>query len=202
MGLRQFALLSIVSVIAVGNTSAQDKVAPQSSEATRVCIATVANASTTSVFVERLTDRLTANLKQDKVNAVAIKSRATNKYPLQMSNQIREESKKNECDYVLLTQIRDQRQHPFEPQAPQISIGGRVPSVDASDSASHGPVYRENLQVAFALFRIDRFNPVLDTYVLERPSASVSDTLLPAMDREANRVRDELRQSNSGDIPE
>ena len=59
---------------------------------------------------------------------------------------------------------------------------------------SSGPVYRENLQVAFALFRIGRFKPVLDTYVLERASANVSDTLLPAMDHEANRVDHELKK--------
>jgi len=196
----QFALSCIVSLLGIGHAFAQDKIAPQPDEAARVCVATVANASTTSVFVERLTDRLTTNLKQDKINAVGIKSRATNKYPLRLSSQIGEESKKNGCDYVLLTQIRDQRQHPAEPQTPEISIGGRMPSIDASDSASHGPVFREDLQVAYALFRLGRSNPVLDTYVLERPSASVSDTLLPAMDREATRVGDELRKSH--DVPE
>jgi hypothetical protein len=104
--------------------------------------------------------------------------------------------KENECDYVLLSQIRNPSQHPLEPQSPEISIGGRVPSVDASDplGGSSGPVYRENLQVAFALFRIGRFKPVLDTYVLERPSANVSDTLLGAMDHEANRVGHELKK--------
>jgi hypothetical protein len=68
--------------------------------------------------------------------------------------------------------------------------------VDASDplGGSTGPIYRENLQVAFALFRIGRFKPVLDTYVLERPSANVSDTLLGAMDREANRIGHELKK--------
>jgi hypothetical protein len=53
---------------------------------------------------------------------------------------------------------------------------------------------RENLQVAFALFRIGRFKPVLDTVVLERPSANASDTFLPAMDHEANRVSHELKK--------
>jgi hypothetical protein len=62
---------------------------------------------------------------------------------------------------------------------------------------SSGPVHRENLQLAFALFRIGRFKPVLDTYVLERPSANVSDSLLPAMDHEANRVGRELKKHES-----
>jgi hypothetical protein len=68
--------------------------------------------------------------------------------------------------------------------------------VDASNplGGSSGPVYRENLQVDFALFQVGLFKPVLDTYVLERPSANVSDTLLPAMDHEANRVGHELKK--------
>jgi hypothetical protein len=160
-----------------------------------VCVATVANASTTSTYVERLTDRLTRSLKQNKINVMSMRSATTDKYPLQLSTDNGEEAKQGECDYVLLSQIRDPRQHPLEPQPPEISIGGRVPSVDASDplGGSSGPVYRENLQVAFALFRIGRFKPVLDTYVLDRPSANVSDTLLLAMDHEANRVGHELK---------
>lgn len=123
-------------------------------------------------------------------------SATTDKHPLELSTDNGEEAKQKECDYVLLSQIRNPRQHPLEPQMPEISIGGRVPSVDASDpmGGSSGPVYRENLNVAFALFRIGRFKPVLDTQVLERPSANVSDTLLPAMDHEANRVGHELKK--------
>jgi hypothetical protein len=68
--------------------------------------------------------------------------------------------------------------------------------VDASDplGGSSGPVHRDNLQVAVALFRIGRFKPVLETYILERASSSVSETLLSAMDHEANRVDRELRK--------
>ena len=101
--------------------------------------------------------------------------------------------KEKGCDYALLSQIRDPKQHPFEPQPPEVSIGGRVPSTDASDSLSR-PAYRDNLQVAIALFRVGRFKPVLDTYVLERPSSSVSETLVSAMDHEANRVEHELKK--------
>jgi hypothetical protein len=159
-------------------------------------VATVGNASSTSAFVERMTDRLTTSLKQNKINAVTMDSRTTEKYPLALSNDNGEEAQQKECDYVLLSQIRDPKQHPFEPQPPQISIGGRVPSVDASDplGGSSGPVHRDNLQVAVALFRIGRFKPVLETYILERASSSVSETLLSAMDHEANRVDRELRK--------
>lgn len=166
------------------------------SEPAKVCVAVVGNASTTSAFVEHLTERLVKSLKQNKVGAVAMDSSTSSRYPLQLSKDNGHESQQKNCDYVLLTQIRDPRQHPLDPRAPQISIGGSVPSVDASDplGGSSGPVHRENLEVAFALFRIGRFKPVLDTSVLERPSANVSDTLLPAMDHEANRVDHELKK--------
>ena len=152
-----------------------------------MCVASVGNASATQAVLERLTERLTRSLKQNRINAVTMDSRTTNKHPLQLGTDNGEEARQKECDYVLLSQIRDPRQHPLEPQPPQISIGGRVPSIDASDplGGSSGHVYRENLQVFFALFRIGRFKPVLDAYVLERPSANVSDTLLPAMDHES-----------------
>jgi hypothetical protein len=183
--------LAVVSTVV-----AQDEVPPQPDSGAKVCVATVENASTTSAFVERLTERLTKSLKQNKIDAISMDSRTTDKHPLKLSTENGDEAKQKECDYVLLSQIRDPRQHPFEPQMPEISVGGRVPSVDASDpmGGSSGPVYRENLEVAFALFRIGRFKPVLDTIVLERPSANVSDTLLPAMDHEANRVGHELRK--------
>ena len=121
----------------------------------------MANASTTLACPERLTERLTRSLKQKKINVVTLDSRTTNKYPLHLSTENGEEVKQDECDYVLLTQIRDPKQHPFEPHPPEISIGGRVSGVDASDrrEGSSGPVSRDNLLVPFALFRIGRFKP-------------------------------------------
>lgn len=169
---------------------------PQPKKAAKVCVATVENASTTSAFVERMTERLAGSLKQDKIDAVIMESRSTDKQPLELSSENGDEAQQKECDYVLLSQIRDPKQHPFEPQPPQISIGGRVPSVDASDTRGGptGPVYHDNLQVYFALYRLGRFEPVLDTYVLETPSSNVSNTLLYAMDHEANRVDRELKR--------
>jgi hypothetical protein len=194
MRLSRFSVLCGLGFLAVAST--QDEIPSQPKSGAKVCVATVGNASTTPALVERMTDRLTKSLKQNKINAVTMDSQTTNKHPLELSIENGQEAKRAECDYVLLSQIRDPRQHPFEPHLPEISIGGRVPSVDASDplGGSSGPVYRENLQVAFALFRIGRFKPVLDTVVLESPSADVSDTLLPAMDHEANRVGHELKK--------
>jgi len=197
MPLLRFAVLSNLLFILIlpPKMIAQDLPAQPKSGA-KVCVANLLNASTTSADGDRLTERLTRSLKQNKINAVMMDSRTTNKHPLELSIETGEEAKQKECDYVLLSQIRDPRQHPLEPRPPEISIGGRVPSVDASNplGGSSGPVYRENLQVDFALFQVGLFKPVLDTYVLERPSANVSDTLLPAMDREANRVGHELKK--------
>jgi hypothetical protein len=197
MPLLRFAVLSNLLFILIlpPKMIAQDLPAQPKSGA-KVCVANLLNASTTSADGDRLTERLTRSLKQNKMNAVMMDSRTTNKHPLELSIENGEEAKQKECDYVLLSQIRDPRQHPLEPRPPEISIGGRVPSVDASNplGGSSGPVYRENLQVDFALFQVGLFKPVLDTYVLERPSANVSDTLLPAMDHEANRVGHELKK--------
>jgi hypothetical protein len=196
MRLPRFEVLCNLTVLAFAPAMIAQDLPPQPKSGAKVCVATVANASTTRAFVERLTERLTTSLILNKINAVTMDSRTTDRHPLELSTDNGEEVKQKECDYVLLSQIRDPRQHPLEPRPPEISIGGRVPSVDASDplGGSSGPVYRENLQVAFALFQIGRFKPVLDTYVLEKPSANVSDTLLPAMDHEANRVGHELKK--------
>ena len=155
----------------------------------------MANTSTTSAFVERLTERLTKSLKQNKINSIIMNSRTTERNPLELSTENGEEAKENEWgDYVLLSQIRDPRQQSLGEAPAEISIGGRPPSVDASDPLGGRAVYRDNLQVNFALFRMGRFKPVLDASVLERPSANVADTLLSAMDHEANRVDHELKK--------
>jgi hypothetical protein len=195
MHLPRFTVLCSLVFLIVTTIMAAQELPPPAKSGAKVCVATVENASTTSAFVERLTERLTKSLKQNKINAVSMDSRTTDKHPLEVSTDNGEEAKQKECDYILLSQIRDPREHPLEPQLPEISIGGRVPSTDASDPlGGSSTVYRENLQVAFALFQIGRFKPVLETVVLERPSRNVSDTLLPAMDHEANRVGHELKK--------
>jgi hypothetical protein len=75
-------------------------------------------------------------------------------------------------------------------------VGAGVPSIDASDplGGRSGPVYRENMQIAFALFRPGHHEPLVDTYVLERASANVSDSFLAGMDRVANRVSHDLKK--------
>jgi hypothetical protein len=149
-----------------------------------------------SAFVDRLTERLTKDLKEEKIRALAMESRTTTDAKLHPTQENGEEAKSRECDYMLLTQIVDPKTRPFEPQSPQISIGGRVPSTDASDpmGGSSGPVYRENVQISFALFPMDRLKPVIDTVILAQPSGHASDNLMSAMDHESNRVSHELKK--------
>ena len=162
----------------------------------RICVAAVANASTVPAMIERLTDRLTKDLAKDKFGAISMDSSTTLERKLHPSPANGEEARDKECDYVLLTQIWHPRPLTAQGTGAEISIGGRVPSVDAADpmGGSSGPVYRENMQVNFALFPMGKPDPKLDTYILDRSSANVSDSFLAAMDREANRVSHELKK--------
>ena len=99
--------------------------------------------------------------------------------------------KRRECNYLVLTQVADPRAHPTEPKIPEISIGGRAPTVDTSDPPATPP--RENLEVRFALFRPGSPKAVTDTSFPAQPSANVSDSLMQAMDRVANRVRRDVK---------
>jgi predicted Zn-dependent protease len=57
-----------------------------------------------------------------------------------------------------------------------------------------GPVYRDNLEIKFALFRPGKVSAVMNTTMLAQPSANVSDSLMQTMDRVANRVSHELKK--------
>jgi len=155
----------------------------------------VANASTVSAFLERLTERLAKNLKRSKVEAVAMDSSTTMERKLRPTRQNAEEADDKQCDYTLLTQIVEARAHPAAPQTARRE-GAIVPSVDAADplGGNSGPVYRENMQISFALFRPYHYDPIVDTYILERASANVSDSFQIAMDRVANRVSHDLKK--------
>jgi hypothetical protein len=74
---------------------AQDLPAQPKSGA-KVCVANLLNASTTSADGDRLTERLTRSLKQNKMNAVMMDSRTTNKHPLELSIENGEEAKQKE----------------------------------------------------------------------------------------------------------
>ena len=175
-----------------GRASWQNEIPPQQKSNGKVCVAVVGNASAQSAFVERMTARLTQGLAENKIDAVTMDSRTTAGRQLQPTEKNGNEARDKQCDYLLLTQIVDRKAHPLEPHGPEISIGGKVPSVDASDSS--GELYRDNLQINFALFRLGRYNAVLEASHNARPSGNVSDNLVQAMDGEANRVSRELKK--------
>lgn len=162
----------------------------------RVCVATVSNASTVPAMVDRLSERLTKDLVKNKLDSLSMSSATTLDRELRPTGENREQASSKECDYILLTQIYDKRPLTAQGTEHGISVGSRIPSVDASDpmGGSSGPVYREEMDVKFAVFRLDRPYPVLDTYILERSSANVSDSFLQAMDRESSRVSHELKK--------
>ena len=163
----------------------------------KICVANLANASTVSAFLERLPERLVRNIKRNKLEAVAMDSSTTMQRKLRPTQQNSDEAEDKQCDYTLLTQIVDTRTHPGIPQTKSPRPGASVPSIDATDplGGQSGPVYREELEIAFALFRPSHYDPILDTtYIFERASANVSDSFLAGMDRIANRVSYELKK--------
>ena len=169
---------------------------PEPKADSEICIAKVSNISASVVIMDRVTERLAKSLRGNKTGVLIMDSSKTTDRKLHPTSENGEELKSKECDYILLTQIVDLKAQPYEPQMPPISIGGRAPSVDASDplGGSSGPVHRDSLQISFALFRTDRFKPVLDTVILAEPSGHASDNLLSAMDRESSRVGSELKK--------
>ena len=169
----------------------------------RVCVANVSNASTVPAMLERLSERLVKNLARNKLDALSMSSVTALDPELHPAPDNAEEASSRECDYILLTQIYSKRPLTAQGTEPGISIGARVPSVDASDpmGGSSGPVYREELEIKFAIFRPGNPTAMLDTAIWERPSANVSDSFLQAMDREASRVSHELKKKKHGQRP-
>ena len=158
----------------------------------KVCVAEVNNRTGKSLFVERMTERLVGGLIEGKLAALAMDSATTGDRELRPTLENSEELKRRECNYLVLTQVADPRAHPTELKVPEISIGGRAPNVDASDPPGAPP--RETLEVRFALFRPGSPKAVTDTSFPAQPSANVSDSLMQAMDRVANRVGRDVKK--------
>lgn len=174
------------------------------SASAKVCVADVANASTVSADLELLAGRLVKNIKRNKLGGVVMDSPTTMHAELRPTRNNLDEAEQKQCDYTLLTQIVDVRAHPGVPESRVPQPGASVPSIDAADPSGGptGNVYREELKIAFALFRPDHTGPVVDTYVFERASANVSDSFAAAMDRIANRISSEIkkkRRSSGGE---
>jgi hypothetical protein len=189
-------LLFLVALAFVFPAASAQDLPSQPKANAKVCVAIVSNLSTRGVLADRMTERLSKSLKDDKINTLRIDSSTTTDRKLHPTRENGEDAKSNECDYILLTQISDPKAHLYDEQPPQISVGGRVPSTDASDplGGSSGPVYRTNLEISFALFRTDARKPIVDDLIMAQPSGAVSDNLLSAMDRESNRISHELKK--------
>jgi hypothetical protein len=161
-------------------------------------VAVVDNHTAKSLNPERMTERLVRSLTGEKIKTAAMDSSTTSDRTLRPTVENGEEVKRRGCDYIVLTQVTDPNGNhdPTDFHSPEVSIGGKVPSVDASDplGGQSGPVYRDNLEVNFALFRSGTPKALLDTRLLDRSSANVSDSLMQAMDRVANRIHHELKK--------
>jgi hypothetical protein len=190
-------LASIFAVLPLALPAAPQELSSQPPSGTSVCVAVVNNHTAQSLFVERMTERLARSLSGSKIKAVAMDSSTTGDRTLHPTTENGAELKRRECDYLVLTQVTDTKDHnPTELHSPDISIGKRTPSVDASDpmGGQSGPVYRDNLEVDFALFRPGTPKAVMETHFLDQPSGNVSDSLIQAMDRVANRISHELKK--------
>ena len=195
--MRQRFCTSVLIVLFYATSAVRSQqLSSQPVQGAKACVAVVRNESSESLLVERMTDRLTEGLVQNKLVAVTIDSETTRDRQLHATVQNSEQMKSRECDYLVLTQVVDRKDNIADPQAPGISIGKKVPSIDASDplGGTSGPVYRGNLEVHFAVFRPGHLKADLDTDFPAQPASTVSDSLLPAMDRVANRVSHEIKK--------
>ena len=187
-------LIMLFPAAAVVPSSAKEPSKPE--VRATVCVAVVNNRTTTSLMVQRLTERLAKRLGQNKFVAVVMVSVTTDDRELRPTPANSEELKRLECDYLVLTQVANPKANLTEPRVPSIVVGGRAASTDASDpmGGQSGPAYRDNLEIDFALYRSGRFAALMNATILAQPSANVSDSLVQTMDQVANRVGHELKK--------
>ena len=163
----------------------------------KVCVAVVNNHSAELLSPDRMTSRLVQAVSDKKHSAVPMETATSDSRKLQPTMENSEEMKSKDCDYIVLTMVTGSSRPDMSSGDAGISIGhARVPSVDASDplGGQSGPVYRNELEINFAVFRAGNPYPILDTQILDRARAHASDSLMDAMDREGNRVRHELKK--------
>jgi hypothetical protein len=169
----------------------------QRSERPKLCVALVNNRTTELLSPDRMTARLVKAATNKKLSAVAMNSATGDVRKLRPTLENSQEMKEKECDYIALTMITGSSNYGGPSNDAEVSIGhAKVPSIDASDpmGGSSGPVYRNDLDINFAVFRAGHVEALLDTTLQDRARANVSDSLMDAMDREANRVRHELKK--------
>jgi hypothetical protein len=186
-------LLALPISLAPIQLSAQE-LSAQPGSGSKVCVAVVTNQTAEPLDQDRMTARLVHALTDKKLTVTALDSSTGNSRDLRPTLENSSEMKDKECDYLVLTQVSNPKDHPTELHSPQISIGGRVPSTDASDRLGREAAYRDNLEINFAVFRPGNAKALLDTRILDRPSANVSDSLMQAMDREGGRISHDLKK--------
>ena len=186
-----FSLLLALSISLVPVQLNAQEVSAQPGSGAKVCVAIISNRTTTALLEERMAARLAKEISDKKLSGMALESRTTDDRELRPTLENSREMKEKDCEYLVLTQVADQRIRSTVLRTPENSIGGRPPSTDASDSQ---PVSRDNLEINFAVFRPGNPKPVVDGKFFDRPSSNSADSLMQAMDREGTRINHELKK--------
>jgi hypothetical protein len=186
------------SIICLAACPFRSQAAAQQSAPLKACVAVINNHTAELLSPDRMTARLVKAVTDKKLSAVVMDSTTGDAKNLTPTLENSQEMKQKECDYIVLTMVTGSSKYAGPPSDAGISIGhAKVPSVDASDpmGGSSGPVYRNELEINFAVFGAGKPYPLLDTQILDRARWNASDSLLDAMDREGNRVRHELKKN-------
>jgi hypothetical protein len=104
------AFLCVGSILLALSFVSWSKEQSKPGERIKVCVAGISNRTATSLFEERMAARLTKSLEQNKLAALAMDSSTTNDHELHPTVENGQEMKRQECDYVLLTQVRESRE--------------------------------------------------------------------------------------------
>jgi hypothetical protein len=191
-----FSVVALVAFCALTSVASPQDKSPGSDSRTKVCVAVVNNQTSNSLMEDRMTGRLARGISDSKVIGIVMDSVTTKDRELHSTIENAEEVKSRECDYLVLTQVSDPRSHPMDMSIPSISIGGRAPNTDVSDpmgGQSRTPS-RDTLDINFAVFRTGSPKALISTKVSDQISANVSDSLMQAVDREANRIGHDLKK--------
>lgn len=196
----QFSPLLMLAVCLVSPKAKSQELSAQPGSGAKVCVAVVNNHTAELLSPDRMTTRLVKAVGDKRFIAVAMDSATGDSRELRPTLENSQEMKDKDCDYLVLTMVTGSSTHNTSPRDPEASIGHtRVPSIDASDpmGGQSGPVYRDELEINFAVYRPGNPKPVLDTQILDRARANASDSLMAGMDREGSRISHELKKRNS-----
>src|SRR5258708_11256365 len=97
-------LLPLVAAVTAAAASPQD-LPSQPKPDGKVCVAIVSNMSARSALLDRLTERLSKDLRDDKIKAMAMDSTTTTHHNPHPTGENGEDAKSRRCGYILLTQI-------------------------------------------------------------------------------------------------